>query len=226
MLDAKILIDDIDQVLGKYEKCRASTNIIGDKNGLLWGVEEMKKQEIITLLLSTLERVAPIGSVYRKRVEEAYKMFANHAKDGAIPYITGALKALRSDLMEGRLQTVTELIHADMFTDFLEMADYLQSENYKDAAAVIGGSVLEEHLRNLCDKQSITTLANGKQKKASVLNDELAGKGVYSKGDQKSVTAWLDLRNAAAHGHYNEYTQDQVALFLQSIRDFLRRYPA
>ena len=35
----------------------------------------------------------------------------------------------------------------------LEMAEHLLAADYKDAAAVLGGGVLEEHLRQLCKKQ-------------------------------------------------------------------------
>ena len=44
--------------------------------------------------------------------------------------------------------------------------------------------------------------------------------------DPDFVTAWLDLRNKAAHGHYLEYTKEQVELMLQSVRDFTARCPA
>ncbi len=58
------------------------------------------------------------------------------------------------------------------------------------------------------------------------MNSELASATVYSKLDQKNVTAWLDLRNKAAHGQYSEYSKEQVALFIQSVRDFITRIPA
>ena len=58
------------------------------------------------------------------------------------------------------------------------------------------------------------------------MNTDLAAASVYSKGDQKNVAAWYDLRTKAAHGHYNEYTQQQVELLLQSVRDFITRHPA
>ena len=38
--------------------------------------------------------------------------------------------------------------------------------------------------------------------------------------------AWNDTRNKAAHGKYSEYTKDQVALLIQSVRDFITRNPA
>jgi hypothetical protein len=137
------------------------------------------------------------------------------------------LRALRDDYASGYLQSVVELIHADVFADFLDMARYLLEHDYKDAAAVITGSVLEEHLRKLCGKNGMPVAkADGSPKKTDTLNSELAEAGIYSKLDQKSVTAWLDLCNKAAHGHYSEYTKDQVALMLQGVLDFASRYPA
>jgi hypothetical protein len=122
---------------------------------------------------------------------------------------------------------VVELVHADLFADFLEMAHYLLQQGYKDPAAVISGSVLEEHLRKLCQKNSIDVLkSDGSPKKADTLNADLSGSNIYPKLDQKNVTAWLDLRNKAAHGHYSEYTKEQVELMLQSVRDFTARCPA
>ena len=58
------------------------------------------------------------------------------------------------------------------------------------------------------------------------MNSDLAGTQAYSKLDQKSVTAWLDLRNKAAHGEYGKYRSEQVALLNQGVRDFISRNPA
>jgi hypothetical protein len=67
---------------------------------------------------------------------------------------------------------------------------------------------------------------NGKAKKADQINSDLASATAYSKLDQKNVTAWLDLRNKAAHGHYEEYSSTQVGHLLSQIRDFMVRIPA
>jgi hypothetical protein len=55
------------------------------------------------------------------------------------------------------------------------------------------------------------------------LNADLAKAGKYDKGDQKQVTAWLDLRNKAAHGKYTEYTKERVDLMLDGVRNFVSR---
>lgn len=139
----------------------------------------------------------------------------------------GILQAVREEIAGGWLQKTKGLVSAEIFSDFLEMAAYLLSEHYKDPAAVIVGSVLEEHLRQLCQKENIPVEAvkNGKSipKKADLLNVELAKAGVYTTLDQKNVTAWLDLRNKAAHGRYAEYTEEQVQLLLQAVQEFIAR---
>ena len=139
----------------------------------------------------------------------------------------GILSAAREDLTDGWLTTTRGLISAEIFSDFLEMAEYLSGEGYKDPAAVMAGSVLEEHLRQLCQKHGIATTTKKQgsplPRKADALNAELAKKNVYNKLDQKNITAWLDLRNKAAHGKYQEYSSEQVSLMLQSVADFMVR---
>jgi len=180
---------------------------------------------ILTRLAATVDRLSPEGSRYK---QNAHAVLAKYGETN--PYnsqlLVGILQALRADYEAGYLSSVQELIHADIFGDFLEMARYLLFEGYKDAAAVITGGVLEEHLRKLCIKATLPTTVQGRPKKADTLNSELATAGVISKLDQKNVTAWLDLRNKSAHGKYSEYTKDQVELFVQSVQDFITRIPA
>lgn len=211
-IDAKTIVDQIDTIL---VEC-----FVDDENAD--HLTFAQQYEFRTRLLSAIERYAPPNSVYLREVKN---IFTN--PEGKWWFIASILRAIRNDYEAGYIQSITELIHADVFSDFLEMADHLIEQAYKDPAAVIAGSVLEEHLRKLCDKNGIDVKKpDGTPKKADTLNSELAGVNVYSKLDQKNVTAWLDLRNKAAHGHYSEYTKDQVALLIQSVRDFITRNPA
>ncbi len=144
--------------------------------------------------------------------------------------LAGILQSLRADLAAGYVRSQRELLHAELFADFLEMAQHLLNEGYKDAAAVIAGSSLEAHLRQLAQNAGISTDvitgAATAPKKADRLNSDLAAANTYSKLDQKNVTAWLDLRNKAAHGKYGEYEAPQVNLLIAGIRDFITRNPA
>lgn len=159
-----------------------------------------------------------------------YSEFNKQAKE-ATPYDTeegrGILKAVKQEIDGGWLFTVKGLISAEIFSNFLEMAEYLLKEGYKDPAAVMTGSVLEEHIRQLCLRNSIPieTIKDGKAipKKADFMNSELATANIYNKLDQKSITSWLDLRNKAAHGQYTEYTKEQVELMYQGVTNFISR---
>ncbi|MDX2359566.1 MAG: hypothetical protein QNK23_02090 [Crocinitomicaceae bacterium] len=138
------------------------------------------------------------------------------------------LKALQSDLDDEWLFEFKSLVAAELFTDFLDMSEHLISEGYKDAAAVMIGSTLESHLKQLCDKHSIDiTFTNAKEevkpKKADVLNADLCKASVYNKLDQKQITAWLDLRNKAAHGDYSEYEMEQVQQMYTGVLSFITR---
>jgi hypothetical protein len=53
------------------------------------------------------------------------------------------------------------------------------------------------------------------------MNADLAKASVYSSAYQKQITAWLGLRNFAAHGKYSEYTKEEIALMLQGVRQFI-----
>ena len=170
--------------------------------------------EVSTVLAATIDRVAPPKSPYREAM--------NHI----LPNKVGALRALRRDYDAGYLATVQDLVRAEVFVDFFEMAEHLLQQGYKDPSAVIIGSVLEEHLRVLCQARAIPTVVVGKHKKADSMNAELASVGAYNKLDQKGVTAWLDLRNKAAHGHYAEYTGEQVGNMLLGVQEFMRRIAA
>lgn len=196
------------------------------------GFDDLGGPELIGLLTrikATVQRLAPPGTAYADEIDSFVTKAEKRLGSGlmALEECASVLMALRADYAAGHLRSIKELIHADVFSDFLEMADHLIEQGYKDAAAVIAGSVLEEHLRKLCDKNGIDLKKpDGTPKKADTMNSELAGANVYSKLDQKNITAWLDLRNKAAHGKYSEYTKDQVALLIQSVRDFITRNPA
>ncbi len=173
--------------------------------------------------LSFLERTFGSDHPYVKE----FNKYTDAQYPSAIEAGLGVLEAAKNEISGGWLFTVKGLVSAEIFADFLDMATYLLHENYKDPAAVVTGSVLEEHLRQLCNKNNILidVSQGGKTipKKADRMNADLSSANIYNKLDHKNVTAWLDLRNKAAHGHYNEYTKDQVELMLSGVTDFMTR---
>jgi hypothetical protein len=212
------VLAQIDVALAEHDQARHKSQYDD-----LSDLGDAKMSEILAKLPATVDRLAPPNSQYRENAKAVLKRYGADNAVG-IPALAGTLRALRADYAAGHLLRVEQLVQADLFADFLEMAEHLLDQGYKDPAAVLVGGVLEEQLRQLCVQNGIAAATGGRPKKADAINSELAAAAVYNKLDQKSVTAWLDLRNKAAHGQYTEYTSEQVRTLLQGVRDFSARH--
>jgi hypothetical protein len=231
------LLNQIDDVIAKgkaaIETPRRSSTIMTTSTGQLrdfqgtsdensW-VDEVLGSRFrtagLTLLYNMFTEHSPVFKDFNEWTGKNTRSFHRRA--------LGTIEAVRENVVNGWLIKTRALIAADIFSNILEMAGYLLAEGYKDPAAVMIGASLEGHLRNLADRNSIpTTQGSAKPKKADMLNADLKAAGVYELGDQKQVTAWLDLRNNAAHGHTTLYTKEQVELMLQGVQNFIVRVPA
>lgn len=130
----------------------------------------------------------------------------------------GVLLSVKDDISSGWFQDVENLISADVFSDFLEMAEYLLDNGYKDPTASLIGAVLEDSLRRICKNNTITIKS---REDIGSLNQKLASKGVYNRLQQKQIQVWNDIRNNADHGNFKEYNEDDVRNMLQGVRNFL-----
>lgn len=220
------LLRQIDDTLA-YQKVMREKGQYDDLSGL----PDWEYERFITMALAAIQRVTGTDSVYIQQATDLSKpKGARPDYYSSFKTVVGILESLRDALAADYLDTASALIHASVFADFLEMSLHLLDEGYKDASAVIAGSSLEAHLRQLCAKcgvdTTVTISSSLKPKKTDRMNADLYNKKVYSNLDQKNVTAWLDLRNKAAHGEYDKYTSDQVGLLISGIRDFITRNPA
>jgi hypothetical protein len=209
MISHKSIVGEINDVLEAARECA-----VGDIT---------RRAECEAALSHAIFRFAPPGSEFRAQASAI-----NNAKIDTRDLkpilekrlkLTGVLRAVRAAYERGYLQTVQEIVHAELFADFLTMAEYLLEEGYKDPSAVIVGGVLEEHLRKLCAKNGIAVMnpTDGKARKSDALNADLAKQGVYDKLELKNVLSWLDLRNKAAHGEYDKYDRNHVNIMLRGV---------
>ena len=223
-MNTDIFLPQLETLLIEFNSMRSKSehNDISD-------LPKTERQALVTKSIAAINRIVGKNSIYANEVERIIKESPSlHIHTSSI---IGIIIALRDHLKAGYIQSLVELAHSDVFTDFLEMAQHLCDANYKDAATVIADSTLESHLRALCNKGDISTevlKADGDKvpKRAESMNSDLATATTYSKLDQKSITAWLDLRNKAAHGKYNEYTLEQVSILVSGVQNFIVRNPA
>ena len=126
--------------------------------------------------------------------------------------------AALDDFKGGYMTSLKSLIQAEVFDSELEQADELLKSGYKVAAAVIAGVVLETSLRDLCTQKGIP------HSKLDKMNADLAKNGVYNKLQQKRITALADIRNSAAHGKPEEFSENDVKMMITEIEQFLAKH--
>ena len=131
--------------------------------------------------------------------------FAKWTREGSKGLVQsgmGVLTAAAEDCAKGFTWELRERVHADIFDDYLEMAASLAEDGFTNAAAVIAGTTLEEHLRQLCQKNNIevtVTKRNGstEPKKASVMNDDLYKQSVYPQPEWRLIRDGLTSETIA-----------------------------
>lgn len=150
-------------------------------------------------------------------------MHSNHYEH--VSNLVGLFKGIKHDLDSGMLLNIKSLLQAEIFTDFLEMAEHLLDEGYKDASAVILGAVLEDSLCKVANAHGIPTTGSKSQPLTlDPLNVAIYKAGIYGPLVQKQVTSWANLRNDAAHGHFGNYDAAQVKQMLLFVQKFCADY--
>ncbi len=120
----------------------------------------------------------------------------------------------------GYIFSVRNLVHAEVFSDELEQATHFLERKFKVPAAVVAGTVLESTLRAMCDLHPNLESCE----KLNTMNDDLAREGVYNKMRAEQIRAWAKIRNAAAHGHPEEFEDGDVTRMIDGIRDFVANH--
>jgi hypothetical protein len=178
------------------------------------------------LLLSWKVKVRNLLSNLCGENSQYFKQFEEEENSGIVGTtnftIFKGLKAIftaaKEDFEKGYLSSIKTLVQAEVFDSELEQADELFSSGYSTAAAVIAGVVLETALRELCDRNGIS---HGKLDK---MNADLVKAGVYNKLNQKRITALADIRNSAAHGKPDEFTNQNVSDMIREVSQFLSNH--
>ncbi len=150
---------------------------------------------------------------YRAAKERAAILLQHSRHDDALK-LQGMAKAALAAWDNGYVFELRQLAEADVEASLIEQAEELLSKGYYQAAAVLAGAVMEQHLRSLCAKYAVSALgANGKPKTMEPLNQDLCRAGAYNTLQQKQITHLAGIRNEAAHG--NPVTADDAKRLVQ-----------
>lgn len=167
--------------------------------------------------LSFLKMVFENNSIhFQEFIKNCDIHFYNNANRGQ-----AILKAAKEDIEDSYLKKLETLVSADIFTDFLEMSEYLLEQGYKDPAASLIGAVLENGLKKMTKNKDIKLRS---RENISSLNKKLADAQIYNRLTQKMIQVWNEVRDNADHGNFSEYDSAKVKEMLKGVRDFLMNY--
>lgn len=146
--------------------------------------------------------------------------------------LVGIVRGLKDDYENGLLESLTDIIEANIAADYLGQAEQLLSEGQPGKydhvpAAVLLGAILEDALRRLCQRQNPPVPiadAKGQPKTLNPLIDDLKKSGLYNELKAKQLRAWADIRNAAAHGEFGKFTRQDVEQMIVGVQNFLSDY--
>lgn len=150
-----------------------------------------------------------------EKIEEYPMYFGNYDKFRSFKAV---FLAAKEDFEGGYLSSIKTLVQAEVFDSELEQAKELLSNGYFSAAAVIAGVVLETALRELCDRENLPHAM------LSQMNDKLAQANRYHANVKKRITALIAIRNSAAHGNLNDFTEQDVANMINEVEQFLANH--
>jgi hypothetical protein len=134
----------LDALLSQYDKAMHGSG----------GLSTEDVMAMISRLQAAIARLATPTSTYVWDMERQ----RTAASLPRLRALVGIVMALRGDIQAGWLASVIELAHADTYSDYLEMAEGLNAQQYKDPAAVIAGTSLEVHLKSLAVNMATTVM--------------------------------------------------------------------
>ncbi|AHZ72107.1 hypothetical protein OU5_5028 [Pseudomonas mandelii JR-1] len=164
---------------------------------------------------SLMARVCGANSTHLKMYADADVQGMYESYVDRLNRLKAIFLAAKEDFEGGHLNTIRNLVQAEVFTSELEQAEELLKAGYATAAAVIAGVVLETTLRDLC---SVHDLEHGSLNK---MNDDLAKVGAYNATQKKRITALAAIRNSAAHGKPEEFTAAEVKGMIDDVERLL-----
>ena len=171
-MDVGKITERLDNLIGMGEKVLGTEKRVASAGY----VETQLVQQWRTSCLAFLGAVLGHDSNHYREFENRCKGYTiSDAKNGI-----GILRAAKEDIEGGCLQKVEALVSASVFSDFLEMAEHLLDNGYKDPAASLTGAVLEDGLRHICGNNSLPVKSDDN---INYLNRKIADKNVYRADD-------------------------------------------
>jgi hypothetical protein len=195
------------KIVADLPKPSSAGRFIQDKDRVVLHAWLTKVLNIITVVFGTQSpHFVHLATLTTGSMTHSYEIYP----------VVGLIEGALDDLEKGYLLGQEFFIAGDIFDSVLEQAKNLNQNVHRDPAAILARVVLENALKRLARREGLDD-----NQKASRLNDELKRIGIYPQPQWRLIQAWLDIGNAAAHGRFDEYNEEDVQRLLKDIEAFL-----
>lgn len=173
--------------------------------------------------LEFLRRNAP-GSRFSSSAERLFEKGSRLSAVAAVGGVAAILDDWARSTRESWAQAQPFEVQAriEAATDLMEQVQLLIADRTVHCAApiVLAGAALEEFLRSRVIAKALPITG-----KAGINSyaDALQADGDLSKQEKKDITAWAGLRNAAAHGEFEELSRERAHIMVDGINLFLQK---
>ncbi|MEQ9032431.1 MAG: hypothetical protein RLP44_27180 [Aggregatilineales bacterium] len=226
-VDVKI-ISRFDELINRTQKLINSNHDLKS----MMGFETQSHIEFTEIQTSTetlVELLFGKGDRRKRLVEDVSKKASTRAGSEGI---LGILRGLKSDYEAGLLQSLSQMIEANLASDYMGQAEQLLGEGVSGQhdyvpAAVLAGAVLENSLRTLCQRHSPpidTVKPNGVKKTLDPLITDLQKANVFNTAKAAQLKSWAKTRNSAAHGEFTEFNRKDVEAMILGVKNFIADY--
>lgn len=214
-MDVKQILAKFDELIDEAAKVRAER----EANVARTGESVISPVGYYRLFSSTIALLTYLQA-------KTYIDLAHSVRDPNPGILQGILESARREFCFGLISHPRLLLAADSLEEMLEQASHLLANGYKDAACVLIGGTLEAALKSMLENKYPTAQFNPKEGLRK-FNDKLYKDiGAYDRATHKLIDGYAEIRNASAHGEYDNYDAAQVDGFLRFTRNFISAWLA
>ena len=130
----------------------------------------------------------------------------------------GILTSAKEEFDLGFTHSIVHLLSIKFFDSIFEQAKELLKKGYKDPAAILGRVIIENTLKGLC---KINEIQFNEGDGAQSFNEKLKNNNVFNLHQFKLCRTYIETGNNAAHGDFDEYSQDDIKRMFEYLENSL-----
>lgn len=182
-------------------------------------------EELLSSTLSLLQALYGAQSFQPIQFNARFNSFIEDPNEGCqydhyrvLDTCNGKLKSMLNDIEFGLIDDLESRISAEIFNDFLVLANKALEEGHHEVAVVIGSVALEDALKK------ISGMNGGKveDRDMSSVANYLKSKQILKGTTGKEIDRFVILRNKALHAEWNKIQSPEVASLLGFTEQLIR----